>query len=99
SPVINLERTMLTTNQLRAVAEQICNIYEVAYGKGSNLTNADLEQIVSTVAKSQYRVAKPRLLCRLVVDQLEQIRQGRTSQNPETLIASTAAALLQEADA
>jgi hypothetical protein len=51
---------------------------------------------VTAVYASRYRVAKPRLLCRSVVDELERAHQGQAPRDPEKIIADTAARLLQE---
>ncbi len=98
SPVINLERTMLTKDQLRWVAERIWEIYEIGHGEGAaeGFTEEHLKEIVGTVDKSRYRIAKPRLLCRLVVDQLERARQGHMLRSAEQIIAQTATKILEE---
>lgn len=98
APVINLEKTMLSKEQLGWVAKRIWEVYELAYGKGATrgFTDDLLLEIVATVDKSRYRIAKPRLLCRLVVDQLERSRQGQSPKSVDQVISQTAKQLLEE---
>ena len=98
APVINLEKTMLTRDELQWVASRIKWVYERAYGGEATgqLVEAHLSEIVASVDKSRYRIAKPRLLCRLVVDQLERVRQGQAPKKAEQVLPQTAVHLLQE---
>jgi hypothetical protein len=98
APVINLEKTMLKKDQLRWVAARIWEIYERGYGKGvaKGFTDDHLEEVISTIDKSRYRIAKPRLLCRLVVDQLDRARQGHALKSAELIISQTATKILEE---
>jgi hypothetical protein len=98
APVINLEMTMLTRDDLQWVASRIRWVYDRAYGTEatSGITDVHLSEIVTAVDNSRYRIAKPRLLCRLVVDQLDRARQGQALKNTEQLLPQTAVHLLQE---
>ena len=98
SPVIDLERTMLTKEQLTNIAFKIKEIFECAYSFDSSMAIADeqLLEIVHAVDKSKYRIAKPRLLCRTIVDQLERKRQGRSLNDSTQLISKTANILIKE---
>lgn len=96
--LINLEKTMLTRQQLQWVAARIHEIYEVGYGKHSpnGLSNNRLTEIVNAVDTSRYRIAKPRLLCRVVVDELERARQGHAEKDTEQIISQAANRLSEE---
>jgi hypothetical protein len=98
APVINLEKTMLTKEQLQWVASRIWEIYKRAYSEDAAIgfTEAHLTDIVDAVDKSRYRIAKPRLLCRLVVDQLERARQGQTITSAKQIVPAIAARLMEE---
>jgi len=96
--VINLEKSMLTKQQLQWVAARIREIYEVGYGRDSTITlsNNRLTTIVTTVDNSRYRIAKPRLLCRVVVDELERARQGHAEKDADQIISQAAKRLSEE---
>jgi len=98
SPVIDLSKTMLTKAQLQWVAARIRWIFQRGYGEESaaKLSDDRLGDLVDAVDSSRYRIAKPRLLCRSVVDQLERLRQGRGWEDADQLISRTATALIQE---
>jgi hypothetical protein len=98
SPVIDLEKTMLTIEDLKWVAARIRSIYGCAYGTefADRLSDEELKGTVIAVDKSKYRIAKPRLLCRVVVDQLERLREGKPSQKPDQIVAQIASLLVKE---
>jgi hypothetical protein len=97
-PVINLEKTMLTKQQLHWVASRIREIYGTGYGEHAAEWFSDdrLAEIVTTVDNARYRIAKPRLLCRVVVDELERARQGHAEKSAEEIISHAAKRLLEE---
>ncbi len=76
SPVIDLDRTPLSDQEFRLLARKIREIHRIAhFSEGSGaVTDAVLDHIVDAVLSARYRVAKPRLLCRMVVDELERAR-------------------------
>ena len=98
SPVINLEKTALSKKQLYEVATKICKIYGIAYGSDipGELPDKRLNELVLAVDSAKYRIAKPRLLCRTVVDQLERIRQDQPFVNPDEYVSIKANALIKE---
>src|SRR5579859_961708 len=78
-PVIDLDRTPLDISQMRDLAIRICKVHRIAYGGGSKrdvLPQELLSRLVGGVAEARFRVARPRLLARVVVDALERARQG-----------------------
>jgi len=97
-PLQDLERTMLTKEQLTHIASKIKEIFECAYPPSSYkaITVERLHEIVDVVYKSKYRIAKPRLLCRSIVDQLERTRQGQSLKDTTQLISKTANILIKE---
>jgi BREX system ATP-binding protein BrxC/D len=101
SPVIDLEKTMLSRKQLSWVASRIRWIYGLAYGStvSNGLSATELENLVDVVDQSRYRVAKPRLLCRVVMDALDRLRQGGTIGKAEQMVSDTAAALARDQEA
>lgn len=98
SPVISLDKTMLTKQQLEWVARRIRDIFAIGYGSDSvrNFSDDHLLTLVTAVDDSRYRIAKPRLLCRVVVDELERVRQGRGRSDADAIIADTANVLMRE---
>lgn len=74
-PVIDLDRTPLTVRQLRELAERICRIHAIAYG-GSEDFAAIAESAVAVVSETKFRIARPRLLARVLVDHLERTRSA-----------------------
>jgi hypothetical protein len=98
APVIDLEKTMLTREQLYWIASRIRWIHGIAYEDNLSkmLTDSRLSEIVEAVDRSRYRIAKPRLLCRSVVDELERLRQGRELKAASDLVSQMATLLLQK---
>ena len=75
APVIDLDRTPLNLQQMREMAKRIRAVHQAAFG-GGVLTESVVEAFVDEVVRSRFRIAKPRLLARVVVDALEQARQA-----------------------
>jgi hypothetical protein len=95
SPVINLEKTMLGSEQLTVIAIKIRDIYNIAYYIKENIMpDAEIKETVKEIEHSPYRIAKPRLLCRVMTDQLERKRQGTTLKIDNVL--SSAAKYIQQ---
>jgi len=76
SPVIDLDRTPLSDQEFRLLARKIREVHNIAYcWDGSQaVTDGVLGRIVDAVLSARYRIAKPRLLCRVVVSELERAR-------------------------
>lgn len=100
APVIDLEKTMLTKSELSQIAKKIRWIYGCGYGHSvcESLSDDQLNDFVGAIDKSRYRIAKPRLLCRSLVDQMERLRQGRSMANVEKLLSDTATDLIRESE-
>ena len=101
-PVIDLEKTPLDRAELVDVACAIVRVYSVAYG---DLTSAELaakivDGVIESVMASRYRLAKPRLLARVLVDELERMRSEGAAYHPSedmpAVAARAAAAVLED---
>jgi hypothetical protein len=86
APVIDLDRTPLDSEQLTEICVRIQRIHGIAYGTQSSAV--PLYRFVEEVLRSRVRIAKPRLLVRLVVDELERARQAGATYQPPADIAS-----------
>jgi hypothetical protein len=92
APVIDLDRTPLQPTEMHGMAERICSVYHVAYPDGSAAMDESLRRrFVEAVQQSRFRVAKPRLLARLLVDELERARQHAGAYTPPADVASQVA--------
>jgi hypothetical protein len=100
STVINLEKTPLSKVELLTIAEKIYALYAAGYEQdlGNQSREESVKKLVETVSKSTYRVAKPRLLCKMVVDYLDREIRGEAPVTADTSLSSTADALIREAN-
>jgi hypothetical protein len=101
-PVIDLDRTPLDEKQMRQVAARICEVHQAAYGESKEgaLPSEAAAKIVTGVSEARFRIAKPRLLSRVVVDLLERRRIDGTGKMPnkfDDLIGSAASQIMKEA--
>jgi hypothetical protein len=71
APVVNLDATELGEIDLRALAEKVVAVFRTANGEPSEESLGRIDALVSAVAKGNYVIARPRLLCRCVVELLE----------------------------
>jgi hypothetical protein len=80
SPVVDLDRTPLTTSQYREISHKVRDIHGLAHEWEPEklITDDVLDSILNSVLRARYRIARPRLLCRVLVDELE---RARTSGN------------------
>ncbi|HEX3660161.1 MAG TPA: BREX system ATP-binding domain-containing protein [Acidobacteriaceae bacterium] len=104
APVINLDRTPLLPSELDEMAIRIRTIHRAAYGNSptQSLTDEVLAAFVSEISRSRFRIAKPRLLVRFLVDQMELARQDQPMLQVKDLgqaIQTTAERVLKEANA
>jgi P-loop Domain of unknown function (DUF2791) len=105
APVIDLDRTPLSLDEMRALALKLREVHCIAYGEAAaNRVTADaITSLVDHVAASRFRVAKPRLLTRLLVEELERARQAGDGyappENYETALGRVAARVEREAAA
>ena len=101
-PVIDLDRTPLDKLHMREMALRICKVYMVAYGTQvaqQNLSTEMISQLVERVNEARFRIAKPRLLARVVVDSLERIRQGKSPEQmpgAQELVTTAASNIAKE---
>ena len=80
APVVDLDRTALQSSELHEMAKRIWHVHRVAYEEtGGGFGKDLLERFVNAVHESRFRIAKPRLLARLLVDELELARQNGTT--------------------
>jgi hypothetical protein len=71
APVVNLDATELGEKELRALAENVLAVFRAANGDPSEEAVDRVPKLVSAVAKGNYIIARPRLLCRSMVELLE----------------------------
>lgn len=98
APVIDLDRTPLSREEMSAMARNIGRVFAIAYGEDAAnvIGDAYLDELLEAVLAARTRAAKPRLLARVVVDCLERGRQEGKSfvEAPATeLVAEVALAV------
>lgn len=71
APVVNLDSTELGEKELRDLADKVVSVFKAANGDPGEDLLARIPKLVSAVAKGNYVIARPRLLCRCVVELLE----------------------------
>lgn len=82
--IIDLDRTPLDARQMAELAARICSVHQVAYGsRPSDSTDRLVSDLVAQVSSARFRIARPRLLARVVVDALERARQGDAADEPD----------------
>ncbi len=94
STVIDLDRSLLTSRELSLMVMRIRDVYRTAYGTRPEgvLSDASIPSLLKSVLDARFRIAKPRLLARVVIDTLERERQEVTSPAPDFASAVTLAA-------
>lgn len=101
-PVIDLEKTPLNEQQLRAMGDRIVRVYRLAYGdQGENFSpDKSIGSLVEAVMTTRYRLAKPRLLARLLVSELERARAEKSDyrlpDDLKSLVSGAAASVAAE---
>jgi BREX system ATP-binding protein BrxC/D len=94
-PVIDLEKKPLTRDEMASMADGIVQVYAAAYGDTVSATTSSkiVAAVVDGAIASRQRLAKPRLLARMLVDELEHARNdGTRYQLPADLVAAAARA-------
>jgi hypothetical protein len=71
APVVNLDATELVEQELRTLAENVVAVFRLANGEPSGEVLGRIPTLVSAVAEGNYVIARPRLLCRCMVELLE----------------------------
>ena len=103
APVIDLDKTPLDPDEMLEVANRIGDVHSAAYGETAKSLGSDfIKQTVSELTKTRIGIAKPRLLARVLIDELERARQGGSSYLPNAdvkkLIQKAAVKLSEEAN-
>ena len=90
APVVDLDKTPLTGEEMLEMATRIKEIHQVAFPAipVAAVSEDLLKTLVEGVVAARYRTAKPRLLARLVVDELERARQQGEDYEPPQEVAS-----------
>src|SRR5947208_11376795 len=78
APVIDLDKTPLSPAEMRQLAQNILRVHQIAYGRAAagTLTSDLVERFLEEILATRFRIAKPRLLTRIIVDELERARQA-----------------------
>jgi hypothetical protein len=102
APVIDLDRTPLDADQMRQMASRIRDVYRVAYELSApHFADGFLDKLLKQLAGSRLRIARPRLLARVLIGELERERQdGRNYSIPtdfDPVLGRAAKEIAQEA--
>ena len=103
APVIDLDRTPLGQAEMLEMAIRLRRVYSVAYGPAApdRVSEEVLRRFITDVGASRFRVAKPRLLARIVIDELERARQQgdeyKAPADVKSRVASVAERIAKEA--
>lgn len=103
APVVDLDRTPLAHEQMREMALRIWRVHQAAYGvpQSGELEPDFVSRLVENIIDTKVRIAKPRLLARVMIDELERTRQGAgasaRAQNLDVVVAKAAAQISREA--
>jgi hypothetical protein len=71
APVVNLDRTELGAKDLRKLADNVVEVYKCATGEPVGDAVERIDALVKAIAEGNYVIARPRLLCRCMVELLE----------------------------
>ena len=89
APVIDLDRTPLRPSEMHDVATRIWGVHRAGYPDSTHRFDVSmLERFVDAVQEGRFRIAKPRLLARLLVDELERARQQAGQYAPPSDVAA-----------
>lgn len=104
NPVIDLDRTPLKTAELRTMALRIRDVHRLAYQSASQreaLNDGAIQSLLDKVLEARFRIAKPRLLARVIVDTLERSRQDAVDAPSDfrALVDEAASGISKEQDA
>jgi len=83
APVVNLDKTELGVDDLRTLAENVIAVFECANGPVDPEALTRLDALIIAIVQGNYVIARPRLLCRSVVELLE----GRLGDNLREALA------------
>lgn len=101
APVVDLDKTPLDATEMHEMARRISAVHRKAYpmDDATILQEPPVADFVTAVLSSRFRIAKPRLLTRLLVDELERARQrGQAYSRPDVpqAVATVAERLAEE---
>jgi hypothetical protein len=102
-PVIDLDKRPLTRGEMAAMAERIVQVFLIAYPNGirDEIASQLVKAVIDGALGARYRVAKPRLIARMLVDQLERARAAGSDYAVPADVADAAdraaAAVLEDA--
>ncbi len=71
APVVNLDKTELGAKDLRKLADKVVDVYTCANGEPDGDSVDRIDALVKAIAEGNYVIARPRLLCRCMVELLE----------------------------
>jgi hypothetical protein len=92
APVIDLDRTPLQQEEMMEIARRIWFVHQTAYGtlELPGFDEALLQKVIAALMRSRFgRIARPRLLSRLLVWELERARQDPAAYRPPGDIDAT----------
>jgi len=70
APIINLDKTELGTLELKQIADKITEIYRIANEMLPTNLDQRKDELIRTIINGGYVIARPRLLCRCMIDLL-----------------------------
>lgn len=103
APVVDLDRTPLTAAELAEVGLRIHTVHQSAFGNVATpaIDASFVRSLVEHILASRARIAKPRLLARIMVDELERARQNSSAYNTpvdlDKLVVDAATRIVSEA--
>lgn len=71
APVVNLDRTELGESDLQKLAANVVEVYRCANGDPEEDAVDRIDALVKAIAEGNYVIARPRLLCRCMIELLE----------------------------
>ncbi len=71
APVINLDLTELGAEELHQLADKIAKLFVAGGGTPPSQLDISLDNLIQTIVNGNYVIARPRLLCRCMLDLLE----------------------------
>lgn len=92
APVVNLDSTELDYEELEVLAQKIVSLHIAAGGEVSPDLDRRMSDLADTISAGSYVIARPRLMCRCVIDLLD----GQIGENLKLAIAVRAQQIAQE---
>jgi hypothetical protein len=95
TPVIDLDSTELDREALIALTQKICDVQRATGNEIPTGTKNKIEDLVSTIVRGNYVIARPRLLCRCIMDLLD----GQLGENVSQELAKRTKEMQEEREA